>query len=102
MILPTSHIPDAEIIMHGSVDSFNAFESSTLCVNCNPGNSSGLSPLSMNSWTSGLNKSKFCLNICVAETASGLSTYTGVFIKISYSFLNSSSSKCCSLTWFNS
>lgn len=45
LILPTSHIPLADIIIDELEVSFNAFESSTDCVNFNPGNSSGLSPL---------------------------------------------------------
>ena len=81
--------------------SFNAFDSSTVCVNFSPGNSSGLSPFSIASFTSSSNKSVFFLNISVADTASGLSTYTGAFINFSYFFINSSSD-VFSLILFNS
>ena len=39
----------------------------------------------------GSNNSVFSLNICVADIARGLSTYTGTFINVSYFLINSSS-----------
>ena len=69
MILPTSHIPLAEIIIEDSFFSFNAFDSSAVLVNCKPGNSSGLSPLSITACVSSSNKFAFSLNISVAEIA---------------------------------
>ena len=73
-ILPTSHIPLADIIMLGLSSSFNAFDSSAVLVNCNPGNSSGLSPFKISSFTSGSNRFVFSLKTSVADIASGLST----------------------------
>jgi len=73
-ILPTSHIPLAEIMIEGSSISFKAFDSSAVCVNLSPGNSSGLSPLSIKAFVSSSNKSSFSLKIWVAEIANGLST----------------------------
>ena len=60
--------------MQGSFDSLRAFDSSTLCVKCKFGNSSGLSPFFIKSCISSENKSILFLNTLVAETASGLST----------------------------
>ena len=60
--------------MQGSFDSLSAFDSSTLCVKCKFGNSSGLSPLLIKSCISSENKSILFLNTLVAETARGLST----------------------------
>ena len=73
-ILPTSHIPLAEIIIDGSSLSFNALDSSAVLVNFSPGNSSGLSPLSIIAFVSSSNKSSLFLNTSVADIASGLST----------------------------
>ena len=73
-ILPTSHIPLAEIIIAAPSISFNDLDSSAVFVNCNPGNSSGLSPLCINCCVSSSNKFIFSLKISVAEIASGLST----------------------------
>ena len=60
-------------------------------MNFNPGNSNGLSPFSISSFISSSNKSVFCLNISVADIASGLSTYTGTLINVLYFLINSSS-----------
>ena len=93
-ILPTSHIPLAEIIIDGSLFSFNALDSSAVGVNLSPGNSKGWSPFFNFSCISSSNKSVFFLNTSVAEIARGLSTYTGTFINVLYFFWNTSSSLC--------
>ena len=70
-------------------------------MNCKPGNSNGLSPLSICFLTSSSNSSVFCLNISVADIARGLSTYTEAFINLSY-FSKNSSSDLFSFKLFNS
>jgi len=79
------------MMIQGSGFSFNAFDSSAVTVNFNPGNSSGLSPLFISACVSSSNKFMFSLNTSVDDIARGLSTYTGAFIKVSYSFKNFSS-----------
>ena len=74
LILPTSHMPLAEMMIADSSFSFNAFDSSAVLVNCKPLNSSGLSPDWIIACVSSSNKSALSLNISVAEMASGLST----------------------------
>ena len=73
-ILPTSHIPLADIIIEDSFLSFNSFDSSAVFVNLSPGNSSGLSPLFISFCVSSSNKSIFSAKTSVADIASGLST----------------------------
>ena len=90
-ILPTSHIPLADMIIAGVFLSFNAFDSSEVIANLSPGNSSGLSPCEIACFVSSSNNSILFLKTSVADIASGLSTYTSDFINVLYLLINSSS-----------